>query len=105
MPDNSYDDDAVEDTYVHLSQLCKNGRKLWRRIVIAGDWNAVVGSRREADEDSIGMHAAGLRNARGEWMVNWVTSQTIFRILISAVISKTNGPTSTNERSDNSIMQ
>ena len=59
MPDNSYDDDAVKDTYVHLSQLCKNVRRLPRRIVITGDWNAVVGSRREADEDSMGMHAAG----------------------------------------------
>lgn len=77
MPDCSYDDAVVEATYAQLDALCRRSRQLQRRIIIAGDWNAVVGMQRDAEEDTVGLYGCGRRNARGEWMVNWASLQNL----------------------------
>ena len=77
LPDCSYDDAVLEDTYAQLDFLCGRGNQLNRRIIIAGDWNAVVGMQRETEENTVGPYGSGRRNSRGKWMVNWASSQNL----------------------------
>ena len=66
MPHGGCNDNEVEQTYTLLSKTVKMGRKNGLVPVICGDWNAVVGSRMEADDfNIIGDYGTGLRNSRG----------------------------------------
>jgi hypothetical protein len=72
MPHGGCNDNEVEQTCTLLSKTVKMARKNGLVPVICGDWNAVVGSRMEADDfNIIGDYGTGLRNSRGSWMAQW----------------------------------
>ena len=78
MPHMDYDDAYVKAIYKQLDEVCKKGLKLHRSIFIGGDWNAVVGMRHQGDDESfVGGHGIGVRNPRGQWLVDWATSHNI----------------------------
>ena len=77
IPDGSYGDAEVEEAYLCLSLLHARGKQLKRSVVMAGDWNAVVGLQKGGEDDTAGMFGMGMRNQRGEWMVNWATSRRL----------------------------
>ena len=63
LPDSSYDDAEVEETYYQLGNLCNKARQTERSIILGGDLNAVIGNRRPGDEKVIGPFGSGTRNA------------------------------------------
>ena len=74
MPHQGYNDDAVENTYSVLTDLCESGKRLNRSIWAFGDWNAVAGLRQSGEDNRIiGSHGIGQRNQRGDSMIAWAT--------------------------------
>jgi exonuclease III len=76
MPHGSCPNNEVEQTYVLLTDAVKQARKDGRIPIICGDWNAVVGRRRDADSpDVVGEYGIGVRNPRGDWYVHWSVTE------------------------------
>ena len=74
FPHCGYPDAEMEKLYGQLQDVLDEAARERRLPIIAADWNAEVGSWR-ADEGykSLGMHAEGHRNQRGEWMLAWTS--------------------------------
>lgn len=77
MPHGGCDDEEVEGVYTKLDSIVCGARRINRVCVLLGDWNAVVGGRQAGDdEDVVGeFGGAGVRNSRGDWLVEWASSQ------------------------------
>ena len=78
MPHAGYEDVAVEEVYAGMSELRADAKEKKRRLLAAGDFNAVVGRRRDEfgeDPKVVGVHGIGERNARGNMMVQWATAE------------------------------
>eukprot|EP00973_Karenia_brevis_P001975 270394-Karenia_brevis.AAC.1 len=66
MPHAKYADSAVEEVYYHIASLVSQGRKMKKKTMLFGDFNAVVGPSRAGDDAAvIGHHGVGKRNERG----------------------------------------
>ena len=66
MPTSWHPYALVEGMYADLSMLCAEAQRLQRVTLIAGDFNAVVDTRRPEDcHFYIGEHGLGDRNERG----------------------------------------
>ena len=77
MPHAGYEDVAVEEVYAGMSELRADAKEK-RKLLAAGDFNAVVGRRRDdfgEDPRVLGVHGVGERNARGNTMVQWATAE------------------------------
>jgi hypothetical protein len=68
MPTSEHSDDEVEVMYEKLEELLRE-QKGSDYVVIMGDWNAMVGEGRE--ELVVGKFGLGVRNERGEQMVDF----------------------------------
>ena len=86
MPTAWHADALVKGMYTELSKLCGEANRLQRAILVAGDFNAMVGKRSIDDPlNLIGEHGFGDRNNRGQQLVDWVSTEgltitnTIFR--------------------------
>jgi hypothetical protein len=78
MPTSWHDDSLVESVYQDVSKLCVGARRLKRKLMLFGDFNAVVGRNIPGDESAIvGSHGLGLRNDRGQWLVDWASSESL----------------------------
>ena len=65
-------DDEVEAVYKGMTALKKEAQESGRLVMIAGDFNAVVGRCKPADSTRrVGAHGLGQRNTRGQMLVNW----------------------------------
>jgi len=75
MPDSTYSDEEVDTVYnqldFHLRDCTCKGH---RHCIVAGDFNARVGSQDFYDDISI-LGSGGLpnRNSRGNWFLQWCT--------------------------------
>ena len=67
----------MDAVYWELSRLCSKGKQSHRADILAGDWNAVVGSQRQEEERIVGVYGVGTRNAKGEWLVNWASLHSL----------------------------
>ena len=75
MPHGKYDDVFVEAVYKQMEALCEGKSTMLRNLFIGGDCNAVVGGRQLGDDPKvIGRYGIGLRNQRGQWLIDWATS-------------------------------
>ena len=71
MPHGGCDDEEVEGIYGELSQLARGAAALDRACILAGDWNAVVGSSSASVDDNVlGPYGVGDANERGEWLTH-----------------------------------
>ena len=73
FPDSSYCDLEVESVYSQLdSQLLDCACDIRTHCIVAGDFNARVGSQDTYDDVSI-LGSGGLpgRNSRGDWLLQW----------------------------------
>ena len=68
MPTSDADDEEIEQMYEQIEEMIKK-EKATDQVIIMGDWNAVVGERREGDE--IGDYGLGKRNERGQMLVDF----------------------------------
>jgi len=68
MPTSEHSDEEVEEMYEQLEELMSE-QKGSDHVVIVGDWNAIVGEGR--DELVIGKFGLGVRNERGERMIEF----------------------------------
>jgi exonuclease III len=76
MPHGDYDDIFVDVVYNQLEALCEGKAGILRNLFIGGDWNAVAGDRQVGDVATVlGRFGIGTRNKRGQWMIDWATSQ------------------------------
>ena len=72
MPHMDYPNNEVESLYKAMSALKEEAQESGRLVMIAGDFNAVVGRCKPADSTRrVGAHGLGQRNSRGQMLVNW----------------------------------
>ena len=88
FPHRRYSVAAVEEVYRDLSEIVAEARKAGRRVLLGGDFNAVVGQRRAGDSEChIGEYGLGERNDRGHLLLQWaveegfVLANTLYRKL------------------------
>jgi hypothetical protein len=74
MPTTGHDDEEVDNVYEELENIIDE-QKGNDNVVIMGDWNAVVGEGK--DQHEIGDYGLGLRNERGEKLVNFCRRQKL----------------------------
>ena len=74
-PTSTYADDEVEAMYEDITRAIETNKTYF--TVVMGDFNAKVGTQRE-DETKIGQHGEGLRNHRGQMLVNFLEQQDLF---------------------------
>ena len=60
----------AENFYDKLNEIIKEQRKTTSLLVIAGDFNSVVGKRTD-DDNCLGKHSSGVRNRNGQNMINF----------------------------------
>lgn len=79
MPHGGQDDADVEGVYSELDDLVCGARRANRLCILLGDWNAVVSPYHLGDDENIvGPYGGiGIRNGRGEWLVEWASSQRL----------------------------
>ena len=70
MPHGGYKDEEVDAVYDALEVECREARAKHLSLVIAGDFNAQVGSRGDDDDERIiGVNPGPRRSARGALIV------------------------------------
>jgi exonuclease III len=79
MPHGGQDDADVEGVYSELGDLVCGARRVNRICILLGNWNAVVDPYHLGDDENIvGPYGGiGIRNGRGEWLVEWASSQRL----------------------------
>lgn len=75
-PTNSYEDEEVQKFYEDVSKSI-NENKTYHVLVI-GDFNCKVGKQTGRDETYIGRHGLGIRNTRGQMMVNFLEQEQLY---------------------------
>ena len=60
----------AEKFYDKLNEIIKEQQKTTSLLVIAGDFNSVVGKRTD-DDNCLGKHSSGVRNRNGQNMINF----------------------------------
>lgn len=82
MPTGTYDDEAVEEVYDQIDDVWEMVDRN-EKVIVLGDWNAVVGSLKE--EDVTGNYGYGRRNSRGDRLIDFckekelVIANTLFQ--------------------------
>ena len=73
LPHSGYSDSFVQDTYDIVEHLVHEGRRKGLSILLAGDFNAEVGTNDQDIDDFavIGENGIHRRNDRGRWLLNW----------------------------------
>ena len=73
FPHSGYSDAAVQSTYDILENLVHEGRRKGLSTILAGDFNAEVGTDDNDLDDRrvIGENGITQRNDRGRWLLNW----------------------------------
>ena len=72
FPHSGYPDDTVQEIYDKLECILHESRTNRQHVVIAGDFNAEVGTRQEIDNEKlIGSWSVGEQNYRGFWLKRW----------------------------------
>ena len=78
MPHSAKDDLLVESVYSAVEDQLQKATRSCRKIVLAGDFNAQVGSAAEGDDGGVvGAKGFGRRNARGDWLIQWCTAHKL----------------------------
>ena len=68
LPTSDYDDEEIEKLYEEIEEVMRK-EKGADNLIVMGDWNAVVGEGR--DEKEVGEFGLGVRNERGQMMVEF----------------------------------
>ena len=86
MPHMEYHDEEVEAVYKAMNILKKEAQESGRLVMIARDFNAVVGRCKPADSTRrVSAHGLGQRNSGRQMLVNWCeenkvcVANTLFR--------------------------
>ena len=67
MPTSGYKGEEVEEVYEQLEKLMENVKKN-DKLIILGDWNAVVGEGQEGD--AVRKYGLGVRSNRGQRLID-----------------------------------
>jgi len=76
-PTSAASDDEMKKFYDDL-QKAYNEFKSSTRIIVTGDFNSKVGTQRKNEEDVLGKFGYGLRNERGESLIQFARSNELF---------------------------
>ena len=68
-PTEASSDEELENFYNDLEQALNQHRS--QKNFIIGDMNSKVGTRNHEDEESVGPHGIGIRNKRGERLIQF----------------------------------
>jgi exonuclease III len=78
FPHSGYTDMHVQELYTALTEIRKEAKTLKLKFILAGDFNAEVGSRSDHDDFRVlGPHGLNLENCRGQWLKQWATLEDL----------------------------
>ena len=75
-PTSASKDEEINDFYDQIHRAIKDVEKC-KWVVVMGDWNAKIGQC-DCDTDVMGRFGFGVRNERGEKLIQFVRSQKLF---------------------------
>ena len=70
--------EEVEQFYDQLKQAIKKWKKKAAILLIGGDFNSKLGQRGEDEEELMGIHTKGHRNAHGRYMIEFLRETKMF---------------------------
>ena len=74
-PTGDYDDEAVEEVYEDVNKAFSESKAKYR--IVMGDFNAKIGKRQAGEESLVGKHGIGVRNKRGEMLLEFASQQKL----------------------------
>ena len=78
FPHSGYSDAHIQSMYTALSAIHKEALSHKYHFILAGDFNAEVGSRLDSDSSRVvgpcGLHS---ENSRGQWLKQWATLENL----------------------------
>ena len=78
VPDCGHPDDEVELVLQRLEVLLGEARRKRLNVIVAGDFNGQVGRQDELDDrDILGPYGFGERNDRGQWILQWSSTNDL----------------------------
>ena len=78
FPHSGYSDEAVQFMYDTLGEVVAEAKNKKEHIIIAGDFNAEIGIRKDTDDKRfIGERTMGEGNYRGFWLKRWCEMQSL----------------------------
>lgn len=75
-PTETYSDELVDEFYEQMQESLDKDRCMLTMII--RDLNANVGSRQDEREVAIGEHCFGIRNERGQMLVNFLANNKLY---------------------------
>ena len=76
-PTCNYSDDEIEDFYEDLQKVIDANKNKFHFLTVMGDFNAKVGTKLNSDS-VVGNHGHGIRNARGDRLVEFAESNKLY---------------------------
>ena len=78
FPHAGYGEAEVDKLYAELAKVRKAARREGRKIVVGGDFNAVLGVARAEDPgEAVGKFGLGEQNTRGQKMLRWAVEDEL----------------------------
>lgn len=77
-----------EHVYEDISKACKMENAKY--AVVAVDLNAKIGTRIQGDSENIGNIGLGIKNSRGEMLLNFLTKENLY--CLNTFFKNRNGP-------------
>ena len=76
FPHAGYGEVEVEKRYAEIGKICRGARREGRKVILGGDFNAVVGqAEAEGPRDVLGKFGLGERNSRGQTLIRWAIEE------------------------------
>ena len=76
LPTTEHDIEEMEEMHERIEKLLNRETKGKDYTVIMGDWNAIVGEKRE--ENVVGEYGLGSKNKRGEKLIEFCRNQKMY---------------------------
>ncbi len=74
-PTSTHDDEEVDKLYEEVEQALKTPKTHYNLVI--GDFNAKIGLRRDGEEEVMGQFCSGLRNDRGDKLIDFAISNRL----------------------------
>lgn len=79
-PTSTHEDEEVESFYEDIEKSIEDDKDKAKYTLILGDFNAKIGENKNANEEYIGKFGLGIRNARGDMLINFQEQHKLYNM-------------------------